>query len=89
MSLLAKLGRDFETEARMIIAWLWAPLKTGLECMLRVGLRSSTPAMIAERFPGFPGITPLRPDLRDGADRKAVSPRRIPKRFLAARRGGE
>jgi hypothetical protein len=99
MSLFANLGRDLETEARMIVAWLWAPLKMGLESMLRFGLRSSVTTMIVDRSAGHsPGLISLRPNSHDGADRKPASastpvpicaPRPMPKRFHAARHGDE
>jgi hypothetical protein len=89
MSFFAQQGRDLEIEARMIVAWLWGLLKMGLESMLRFGLRSDITATTVVRPRGLPGITPLRPNSREGADRKGVSPGRMPKRFLAARHGDE
>ena len=90
MSLLAKLGRDLEIEARMIMASLWAPLKRGLEAMLRFGLRSDISATITDRYPGsLLGVSELRPEPSDEDDRKPAQPRRMPKRFLAARHGDE
>ena len=88
MSFIAKLGRDLEAEARMIMASLWAPLKTGLEAILRFGLRSDISATIMDSSRGsLLGVTPLRPS--DGDDRKPAQPRPGPKRFLAARHGDE
>jgi hypothetical protein len=96
-SLFANLGGDLKTEVRMVGAWLWTPLKMGLEAMLRFGLRSNETITIMERYPGpFAGIlSPL--DSRDSAGPKpAASPRpgpsyagRAPKRFLAARHADE
>ncbi len=99
MSVFANLGRDLEIEARMIVAGPWAPLKSGLETMLRFGLRSDVTTTILDRPPGqVPGILSLRPHPGDSAERKPVSTSkyvpiypatRMPKRFLAARRGDE
>ena len=87
-SLITKVGRDLETEARMIMASLWAPLKTGLEAMLRFGLRSDISATIMDSSRGsLLGVTPL--PTSDEDDRKPAQLRRTPKRFLAARHGDE
>ena len=90
MSLLAKLGRDLEIEARMIMASLWAPLKRGLEAMLRFGLRSDISVTITDSQSwSLLGVSEPRPDPRDEDDWKPAQPRRMPKRFLAARHGDE
>ena len=98
-SIFADLGAKLEFEARLILAWLWAPLKRRLESMLRFGLRSNITTTILDRSPGqtnddmFPGR-----GSPDGAGLKPASSlapvpiyaaRRGPKRFLAARHGGE
>ena len=93
-SVFANLGRNLEIESRMIVAWLWAPLKKRLESMLRFGLRSNVTATISPEH--FPGILSPRPDPGDRADEKPASSstsvpiydaKRMPKRFLAARHG--
>ncbi|HEX6374686.1 MAG TPA: hypothetical protein VFZ91_03090 [Allosphingosinicella sp.] len=99
MSVFANLGRDLEIEARMIVAGLRAPLKRGLESMLRFGFRSDIMTTILDRPPGqSPGILSFRPDPAAGDERKPASSseyvpaypaRRMPKRFLAARHGDE
>ncbi len=96
MSLVANLGRDLAIEARMILAGLWAPLRSGLESMLRFGLRSDIATTLLDRPPGqVPGILPLQSN-GDGGERKPVTSsrydpiypaRRGPKRFRAARHG--
>lgn len=88
--LFAKLGRALETETRMAVAWLWAPLKLGLESMLRFDLRSNINATILDRPPGdIPSIIPFPLDSGDRTNRKRASSRRVPERFLVARPGGE
>jgi hypothetical protein len=99
LSIFADLRRDLEFEARMILAWFWAPLKSGLESMLRFGLRSNITTTIMDRSPGQTTgdiFAPRR--LHEGSDRELVSSstpvpihpaKRGPKRFLAARHGDE
>ena len=98
-SLFTDLGPNLEFEARLILAWLWAPLKRRLEAMLRFGLRSNITTTLIDRSPGQTtgDILPRRRS-PDGAGVEPASsfapariyvPRRGPKRFLAARRGGE
>lgn len=99
MPFFGRLGGDLATEARMIGAWLWAPLKMGLEAMLRFGLRSNDTITIMERYPGpFLDIHSPRLDTRDSAGPKPAAsslpgpndaPGRMPKRFLAARHADE
>ena len=96
-SLFTDLGPNLEFEARLILAWLWAPLKRRLESMLRFGLRSNITTTIMDRSPGqTSGGTFLGPRSQDGLKRassiapaRIYVPRRGPKRFLAARHGGE
>ena len=97
MSLFANLACDLKMKARLIIAWFWAPLKTGLESMLRFGLRSDDLVTIMERHPGdSPDARSLQPRPRDnnGRERASAVPaqiyaERLRKRFLAARHGDE
>ena len=86
LSLLGDLGSDLEFEVRMILTSLWAPLKSGLESMLRFGLRSDITTTIMGRSPGQ--TTDLKP-ASSSAPVPIYAARRGPKRFLAARHGGE
>jgi hypothetical protein len=98
-SIFVDLGPNLEFEARLILAWLWAPVKRRLESMLRFGLRPNITTTLIDRSPGATtgDILPRRRS-HDGAGVEPASsfvpartyvPRRGPKRFLAARRGGE
>jgi hypothetical protein len=99
LSILGNSGRDLEFEARMILASLWAPLKSGFASMLRFGLRSDITTTIMDRSPGQTtgGIFPRRRSHKGAGLKPASSStpvpiyaaRRGPKRFLAARHGGE
>ncbi len=77
---------DLEFEARLILAWLWAPLKSRLGSMLRFGPRSNITTTIRDRSPGQSGGVKPTSSLAPAA---IYSARRGPKRFLAARHGGE
>lgn len=99
LSIFADLGHSLEFEARLVLAWLWAPLKSGLESMLRFGLRSKISTTIIDQSRGQTnGDIFLGRRSPDGAGVKSASSfapvpvyaaRRGPKRFLAARHGGE
>lgn len=86
LSILGDWGRDLEVEARMILASFWAPVKSGLESMLRFGLRSDITTTIMDRSPGQ--TTDLKP-ASSSTPVPIYAARRGPKRFLAARHGGE
>ena len=96
-STFADLGANLEFEARLILAWLWAPLKSRLESMLRFGLRSNVTTTIMDRSPGqTTGGTFLGRRSQDGlkpassfAPVPTYAARRGPKRFLAARHEDE
>jgi hypothetical protein len=97
LSIFADLGPNLKFEARLILAWLWAPLKRRLESMLRFGLRSNITTTIMDRSPGQTSRGTLlgrrsQDGLKPAASLAPVpiyAARRGPKRFLAARHGGE
>jgi hypothetical protein len=99
LSFFADLAPHLQFEARLILAWLWAPLKSRFESMLRFGLRSNITTMIMDRSPGQTNgdIFPRRrsPDRVGLQPASSIAPvpiypaRRGPKRFLAARYADE
>ena len=99
LSAFSDWGRTFEMETRMIIAWLWAPLKNGLECLLRFSLRSNATITILSRSPGRArGNIPAPPHANDDVGPSPAlssapvpihAARRMPRKFLAARHGDE
>ena len=57
---LPRLFPDAAREVNLITAWLWRPIRQGLETLLRFGVRPSAETILQIDVDQFPGIDALR-----------------------------